>query len=220
MPTSPASLRSPQELSQSLLHQLSAYAIAATSAGVGVLALAGSAQAKIVFTAVTMRITNATILDFNRDHKPNFLFSTSFWNETSSDGGWLGVAPVGAQNRIWGTGKYASALSSGVLVGPNKKKFQQGHGRMLGWAKGWWGSSSTGPWEKVTRGYLGLKFVIQGKTHYGWACISMKPGWYVVGYAYETIPNKPIITGKTRGPDATALEPASLGHLARGSAAH
>jgi hypothetical protein len=33
------------------------------------------------------------------------------------------------------------------------------------------------------------------------------------GYAYETIPNKPIITGKTKGPDVITLDPARLGHL-------
>jgi hypothetical protein len=37
-----------------------------------------------------------------------------------------------------------------------------------------------------------------------------------IGYAYETIPNKPIVTGQTKGPDV--VEPATLGHLARGAA--
>jgi hypothetical protein len=33
----------------------------------------------------------------------------------------------------------------------------------------------------------------------------------LTGYAYETIPNKPIITGKTKGPDVITLDPATLG---------
>ncbi len=41
----------------------------------------------------------------------------------------------------------------------------------------------------------------------------------LTGYAYETIPNKPIIAGKTHGKDVITLEPASLGHLARGASA-
>jgi hypothetical protein len=41
----------------------------------------------------------------------------------------------------------------------------------------------------------------------------------VTGYAYETIPNKPIITGKTKGPDVVTLQPATLGHLATGASA-
>jgi hypothetical protein len=39
----------------------------------------------------------------------------------------------------------------------------------------------------------------------------------LTGYAYETIPNKPIIAGKTKGPDVITLEPATLGHLAQGA---
>jgi hypothetical protein len=29
----------------------------------------------------------------------------------------------------------------------------------------------------------------------------------LTGYAYETIPNRPIITGKTKGPDADSIAP-------------
>jgi hypothetical protein len=39
----------------------------------------------------------------------------------------------------------------------------------------------------------------------------------LTGYAYETIPNKPIIAGKTKGPDVFTVQPGSLGHLARGA---
>jgi uncharacterized repeat protein (TIGR03803 family) len=39
----------------------------------------------------------------------------------------------------------------------------------------------------------------------------------LTGYAYETEPNKPIITGKTKGPDVITLDPAMLGHLAVGA---
>jgi hypothetical protein len=79
--------------------------------------------------------------------------------------------------------------------------------------------------------YLGLKFVINGKTHYGWARFKPHQGlnnYYLTGYAYETIPNKPITTGQIKGPDdnsidepiafqgAPASQPASLGMLALG----
>ena len=40
----------------------------------------------------------------------------------------------------------------------------------------------------------------------------------LTGYAYETIPNKLIITGKTKGPDVITAQPGSLGHLAQGAA--
>jgi hypothetical protein len=38
----------------------------------------------------------------------------------------------------------------------------------------------------------------------------------LTGYAYETIPNKPIAAGKTTGPDANTVEPTTLGKLALG----
>ena len=52
----------------------------------------------------------------------------------------------------------------------------------------------------------------------------------LTGYAYETVPNKPIVTGKTKGPEDVntaepspaallAPEPASLGLLAMGAPA-
>jgi len=39
----------------------------------------------------------------------------------------------------------------------------------------------------------------------------------LTGYAYESVPGKPIITGKTKGPDVATVQPASLGHLAAGA---
>jgi hypothetical protein len=86
-----------------------------------------------------------------------------------------------------------------------------------------------GPWANSGKGirnhYLGLKFLINGKTHFGWARFNVVPGHSgymtctLTGYAYETIPNKPIITGKTKGPDVVTLQRATLGHLATGASA-
>jgi hypothetical protein len=68
-----------------------------------------------------------------------------------------------------------------------------------------------------------VKFAIHGKTHYGWARIQWNgigSTEYITGYAYETIPNKPIIAGKTKGPDVITVQPGtvsdSLGGLALG----
>ena len=89
--------------------------------------------------------------------------------------------------------------------------------------------SAVGPWvgkgQGVRNPYLGLKFVIHGKIHYGWARVSVTLGHQrqyddvsgtLTGYAYETIPNKPIITGMTNGPDVITFRPDTLGGLAQG----
>jgi hypothetical protein len=61
-----------------------------------------------------------------------------------------------------------------------------------------------GSWLKVETAYLGLKFVVDGEVHYGWARVKLvSPGGYasgsISGYAYETVPNQPIVTGQTGG---------------------
>ena len=76
-----------------------------------------------------------------------------------------------------------------------------------------------GQWWDAQDKFLGLKFHIKGNVHYAWARFSVTNSLKVTlaGYAYETIPNKPIITGKTKGSDVIALEPGSLGALAAGA---
>lgn len=90
--------------------------------------------------------------------------------------------------------------------------------------------------NNVQKRYLGLKFTFHGKTHFGWArlnvsCTGYKINATLTGYAYETIPNKPIITGQTKSRDmistekqdttltVPARELASLGLLAQGAPA-
>lgn len=150
-------------------------------------------------------------------------------------------------NRVWGgANAQASELAAGYRVGPNSAKFQKGttFSSEVGPAKILYACADSsgfitcdGPWTKGSGGFLGLKFLIKGKVHYGWARITItvsnqkKFNLILDGYAYETIPNKPIITGKTKGLDDAdsiqqlgttsvpneATERASLGLLAMGS---
>jgi len=79
-----------------------------------------------------------------------------------------------------------------------------------------------------------LKFSIKGHSHFGWARVKTSSIFpytvYLTGYAYETIPNKPITTGETRSPDdvgqshsdslaAPIPQAGTLGVLALGSPA-
>jgi hypothetical protein len=122
-------------------------------------------------------------------------------------------------------GVFADALRAGFTVGSDKLYFKK---NSLGrWLMAWEGASYTGSntygqWNSTQRRYLGFSFVAGGQIHYGWARFSVAlPKLSITatltGYAYETIPNKPIITGKTTGPDVITLDPASLGHLAQGA---
>lgn len=96
---------------------------------------------------------------------------------------------------------------------------------------GRYSTQSVGPWGKGKRfagSYAGFKFIINGEVHYGWARIEVhsdhsKITATLTGYAYETVPNRGIVTGLTHGPDESAsnasgtTDPASLGRLAKGA---
>ena len=90
------------------------------------------------------------------------------------------------------------------------------------------GGQYRGNWIHVVNRYLGLKFQLNGETHFGWARLTVKLSLQapmqvlLTGYAYETQPNTPIIAGQEHGPDTRALsegapQPASLGVLALGA---
>ena len=121
----------------------------------------------------------------------------------------------------------AFALRRGARIGPAEEfsgsLMAADSVNNFGGAKGYW-------WSRGSRvdGYLGLRFQVHGKVHYGWARLSVvnhyrdgieKLAATLRGYAYETVPDKPIFAGKTKGPDVIALQPASLGHLATGASA-
>ncbi len=225
----------------SLQKRLGQYALAASAAGVGALALAVPAEGKIIYTHIhkTIATNEHYLLDLNHDGVPDFIVS----NVLTLPFGDLFVCPnhpIGScfaqsqtqPNEIWGNLKHsywASALARSVKVAPNAKRFMPHHYFMAGFScqpSGCTHPSDSGPWKGNVRGkYLGLKFLIKGKVHYGWARLNVSylPNQHgndltalLTGYAYETIPNKHIVTGQTHGADIAAKH-ASLGQLAAGT---
>jgi hypothetical protein len=204
-------------LSESIHHQLNMYALAAGAAGVGVLALAQASQAKIVYTKAnfTFHFPGGYSLDLNHDGAEDFKF---FARKSA-----LSIFARNATNSVWGSLIYVSALSAGVTVGPNEVHFRPYNFLVEDCAST---TFCRGGWYAASNKYLGLKFYIKGKPHYGWARLSVHVhidhsiSAKLTGYAYETIPNKPIIAGKTKGPDVVAAQPrtvpGSLGELTLG----
>jgi hypothetical protein len=216
--------RSATRLDVGLDKSLSAYASVAAAAGVGVLALAVPAEAKIVYTPAKINIpfnVGWTSIDLNHDGIADFSFGGSSASASGGGGSHLDARASGQGNAIWGRGGFAAALHSGFNVRPSKSYFQVGTSQqhMAQRAhsdRSSGGSSTGGQWNFTHRRYLGLKFMIAGQVHYGWARVDADTDT-VTGYAYETIANKPIITGKTKGPDVVTLEPVSLGRLSQGA---
>lgn len=225
-------------LSANLEQTLLAYAAAATAAGVGIMALTCPAEARIIYTSANEQIFPNKLFPLNLNHgtKRDFTFDDSH-GSTSAGGQWgiLTIFPNRSTNEIWGYqtadgfNRMASALAAGVRVGP-KGKFSPGERIMLRTSvsgdhrRGTTSSRCIGPWKNATNRYLGLKFIINGKPHYGWArlnvsCSNIEVTGTLTGYAYETVPNKPIITGKTKD-DAEVSQSGTgltLGRLARGA---
>jgi hypothetical protein len=229
-------------------HQfLNTYALAATGA-VGVLALVPPSEAKIVYTPIhkTIKLHQHYNLDLNHDGITDFTLElNSFHTRNTSAFSTLRLVPTkpnAAEGGSHGTscggghgaGPYAFALGQGALISP-KHPFH-GNPNLMGVA-GTIDDFSVfcGPWLDVKNRYLGLQFQIRGETHFGWARLNVAStpisitSATLTGFAYETIPNKPINAGKIEGPEegsideanpATLNEPlqaASLGLLAMGS---
>lgn len=116
--------RIPSILSNTVLEHLNRYALAATAAGVGMLAATPSAEAKIVYTPVHIRISphHMVPIDLNHDGKTDFTLDDTLYTTTASffRSGRLSIQPQSG-NQAWGhrTNKglhYASALAAGVKI--------------------------------------------------------------------------------------------------------
>jgi hypothetical protein len=216
--------RKPTNLSESLHRQLNSYTLAASAAGVGMLALAQPAEAKIVYTPTSLTIgPNGTYpLDLNHDGTTEFRIANYYFCNSDICTGNLNVYPA-HDNGVEGVKgflgiPFAYALPRGARIGskvPFSGQFMTGSG-----------SGGLGQWYDVTNRYLGLRVAINGKFHYGWARLTVEVAVHafrisatLTGYAYETIPNRPIIAGKTHGLDVITVHDATLGHLARGASA-
>jgi hypothetical protein len=234
--------RKTAELSKSILQQLNMYTRAAGAAGVGVLALSQSAAAKIVYTPanVTFGLNQygKYPIDFNHDgitdltlsffHTVRSVGFTSSFREYADRPNSVWRAPVGS--------RLANCTKAGGIIGRDRN-FAYGS-LYVGYVKGsdgkfLYGGLCEKHGKGVNDGYLGVRFMINGEPHFGWVRLTVMGGHpfkaELTGYAYETIPNKAIIAGKTNGPDDISIEepgaalttptpgPATLGALALGA---
>jgi hypothetical protein len=236
--------RTTAELSKSLHERLNTYALAASAAGVGMLALVQPAEAKIVYTPANIAISPMTKLqlDLNHDGFKDFSIIDTSSSNAHTFVAYMTVRPLRSQNKIWGRGAFAPALRAGVRIGPTGQFSRPGGKNMGGYFAYYYNGKHShgyvGPWANGGKGvrnrYLGLKFTVQGKIHFGWVRLTVstkKPHIFgtLTGYAYETVPGKSIVAGQTKGlddnniktPDASLTAPTPvlplLGLLAGGA---
>jgi hypothetical protein len=208
-------------LSPSLQRRLNTYALAASAAGVSVLALAEPSQAKVVYTPAHQVIKQNGVynLDLNHDGTVDFLIQELDNGGYASSNALLADAALGnaVQGNKSGFRSFASALPLGASIGPSQKFLTTGNKAMVSITHFTTGGTSyvRGFWVNVLNRYLGLKFQIGSQTHYGWARVSVQRQQFnltatLTGYAYETVPNTGIKAGQTVGGADDASSGSSL----------
>jgi hypothetical protein len=199
-------------LSQHLEKNLLAYAAAAGT----LLAFARPASAEIIYKPSNTPLGTpfaggvVTQFDINGDGINDFSFDNySYFSHgfgatelsifSRETGNGIIAITLKGQNR-----PTAAALAAGVEVGPTQSFQAPSYGLLLGGIFEGSSGGAFGSWLNVETAYLGLKFVVNGETHYGWARIKLvAPGEInsgsIYGYAYESVADEPIVTGKTSG---------------------
>jgi hypothetical protein len=174
----------------------------------GAVVSAAGAQAQVVYTDVNPDYSHDAPqnngfavypLDLNNDQTVDFVIASRDTVTPNATVRLTLAAPYGAGNAVAGENPagydYALALDINSMVDST-----------LNWIAATntmaYNNNSANPydenWNGVTDKYLGLKFVVGGNTHYGWARLDS----YAIGdsivlkdYAFEATPNVGIMTG-------------------------
>lgn len=203
-------------------HRIKLYSLAAAAAGVSTMALSQPANAKVVITNKNIPIPFCFVqfpcsvsVDLNGDGvsdvKISLLSTTDYFSNTvflraeaHNGGGIVGVA--GGER-----GPYASALLRGAKIGASDHfltgndtiedsylYYMSLNGRRFKNLYGKWGGNHPNR-------FLGVKFKINGQTHYGWIRITVQTNPQalqetdiaatITEYGYETVANKTISAG-------------------------
>lgn len=211
--------------SDNLNHRLAFYSLTAAVAGVSVLALAQPAESEVIvtkktipiptslgLTTVPISLTNNGINDFSFS-----LYSAPGYTSRRALRMWpLEGGAVVAQSQAHRVPS-ALALVRGAKIGPSAhfsndnfasiEESQRGCSTEVSSCfhqfSGLWGGS---PKNR----FLGVRFLINGETHYGWIRLTVTStgrddvSGTITGYAYETVANKPILAGTAGTAAATA----------------
>jgi hypothetical protein len=221
-PGTGVSTRSKVGLQRNLEKSLLAYAAAASG---GLIALSHAAEAEIIYTPSNIPVPQSfgqvaiAQLDLNNDGVADFAFSNFSYSTHGFGAHFLRITPDQTTNEIAGitikgqSRVTAAALQKGVTVGPSASFQSSPHGLYMGAVFTGTSGQDFGSWLVVETAYVGLKLVVNGEVHYGWARVKLvAPGAYlsgsIYGYAYESVANQPIVTGQTSG-TAGSIQPES-----------
>jgi len=207
-PTASAKKTSSNHLSR----QVAQYSIAAAVAGVSMLALAAPAAGEVVVTRKTIPVP-LTTLDALEPVKVsmanNGIDDFRFYLAGDTGFRFLWVDRSNSSNGVIPSATYpatAKILPRAAKIGPSadfrccyvdviEHSFTNTDGPRK--FSGQWGGNPQ-------NSYLGVRFLLNGQTHYGWIRLTVSTyanagqpymSAKITGYAYETVPNKPILAG-------------------------
>lgn len=220
------------------------YSVAAAATGVSILALAQPSNAEVVITRKTIPLNQVNDVptrvpvDINRDGIPDFSFSVTNFAYHSREAK-IAILPLQGGAVVGVPAEkapaYASALMHGAKVGPSARFSSKGFAEVgrsyIPYTPSQYLRYVYGKWEgNPPNRFVGVRFLIKGQTHYGWIRLSINTTTYplsgtITAYAYETVPNKPILAGMAPASatrDAAELQTPpssgpSLGMLAMGA---
>jgi hypothetical protein len=174
----------------------------------GAVVSAAGAQAQVVYTDVNPDYSHDAPenngfaiypLDLNNDQTVDFLVASRDTVTANAHVRFTLAVPYGAGNAVAGETPsnydYALALDINTMVDSTLNWIAASNTMA-------YNTDSNNPynenWNGVTDKYLGLKFIVGGNTHYGWARLDS----YAIGdsvvvkdYAFEATPNVGILTG-------------------------
>jgi len=169
---------------------------------------------QIVYTDVNPDVGGANVtyeLDLNKDGIVDFEIINNL--DSSSFNDWLAMKAAPGNSIIGQTsfsfGHYfyfAKALNFGTIISQNNSSWYSGWGVNANSSYFELNYSncidSLSQWCDVTDKYLGLRFQIDGNTHYGWARLDValdQNNWILKDYAY----NSGLATGRVRAEGAS-----------------
>lgn len=216
-----AKRRMPNLLDEVLERRMLLYVLAAGAT----LAGASSAQATAVFTrsnAVVTLNSGPFHIDMNNDGTTDFVLIDHCVSTTScfgsvnmyAKGYGRNAVEQGRPDRLQ---EPAAALQVGDKIGPGPAFKQLG---FMVYGSIFSGTHTYGPFAHTGLRFLGVGFLINGQTHFGWIGFRSVDKYTakLIGWAYETEVNTPIRAGQgyTRPNAISSAEPTSLELLATG----
>ena len=198
-----------------------------------------NSSADIIFTSVSLDLTLSFRTFYSHGYHPYHRFSGGAGGFTRYNmpidldhngtpdlvfTGWRSFGLEGGQGNDYASGMLeVLGPAHGQVVGPGgpvNQKFLMGHYYSI-YGRPSLGSVSGG--FPNGNGFIGVQFQINGQTHFGWVGFDASTGptfgadVHVWGYAYDTVPNQPILTGQgAPEPGSGSLVALALGSLGIG----